>query len=243
MANFGTLYGIGVGPGDPELLTVKAVRILQKVSYIFAASSSKNDYSVALEAVKSYLSPQANVYSLPFPMTYDQQELEKAWHDNCKPMIELLARGEDVAFITIGDPLVYSTYIYIMRTIRSLYPDVPIQTIPGITSFQAAASFCNVPVVEGEESMAVVSGARGAAHLDKTLECCDTVVLLKVYRQMPEIIKTLEEKSLHASIFYVSRCGLPDQEIFCELGELKGRKPHYLSLMIVKKNKGNHNKP
>ena len=235
MVAFGTFYGIGVGPGDPELLTVKAVKILQKVSHIFAASSSKNDYSVALEAVRSYISPDANVYSLPFPMTYDQQELEKAWHDNCKPIIELLIRGEDVAFITIGDPLVYSTYIYIMRTIRNLYPEIPIQTVPGITSFQAAASFCNLPVVEGEESMAVVSGAQGASHLSKTLECCDTVILLKVYRQMPEIIKTLEETSLDTSVCYVSRCGLPDQEISYSLEELKNRKPHYLSLMIVKK--------
>ncbi|MCX7822426.1 MAG: precorrin-2 C(20)-methyltransferase [Syntrophobacterales bacterium] len=235
MASLGTFYGIGVGPGDPELLTLKAIKILQKVPHVFAASSSKNDYSVALQAVRNYLSPGVQVYSLPFPMTYDQEKLEKAWHDNCRSILSLLLKGEDVAFITIGDPLIYSTYIYLLRKIRSLCPEVSVQTIPGITSFQAAASVCNIPLVEGEESMAVVSGAQGVSHLEKTLESCDTVVMLKVYRQMPEIIETLEKRSLSSSICYVSRCGFYDQEVVQALEELKNRTPHYLSLMIVKK--------
>lgn len=235
MKAVGTFYGIGVGPGDPELLTLKAIKILQKVPNLFAASSSKNDYSVALQAVKEYLSPDVKIYPLPFPMTYDQQKLEKAWRENCQLILDLLLKGEDVAFITIGDPLIYSTYIYLLRTIQSLCPDVPVQTIPGITSFQAAASSCNLPLVEGEESMAIVSGAQGVTHLERTIDSCDTVVLLKVYRQMPEIIKTLEERSLHNSICYVSKCGFCDQEIITDLNDLKDRKSHYLSLMIVKK--------
>lgn len=235
MANLGTFYGIGVGPGDPELITVKAIRILQKVSHVFAAASSNNDYSVALKTVENYLSPNVRVYSLPFPMTYDQEKLEKAWKENCESILGLLLQGEDVAFITIGDPLIYSTYIYLLRTIRSAYPEVQVQTIPGITSFQAAASTCNIPLVEGEESMAIVSGAKGVRHLEKTLESCDTVVLLKVYRQMPEIIETLEKRSLERSICYVSKCGFCDQEIIRTTEVLKNRIPSYLSLMIVKK--------
>lgn len=235
MTKVGTFYGIGVGPGDPELLTVKAVKILQQVSHIFAASSSKNDYSVALQAVQIYLSPNTQVYSLPFPMTYDQEKLEKAWQQNCKLILDFLLKGEDVAFITIGDPLIYSTYIYLLRKLRHICPEVPVITIPGITSFQAAASVCNIPLVEGEESMAVVSGAQGVSHLEKTLESCDTVVLLKVYRHMPGIIEMLEKKSLNSSICYVSKCGFEDQEIVQTLHELKNRAPNYLSLMIVKK--------
>lgn len=235
MGVIGTFYGIGVGPGDPELLTVKAIRVLQKVPHIFAASSSKNDYSLAFQAVKEYLSPHAKVYALPFPMTYNHQELEKAWRENCQLILDLLFKGEDVAFITIGDPLIYSTYIYLLRTIQAACPEVRIQTIPGITSFQAAASTCNLPLVEGEESMAIVSGAQGVTHLEKTLDCCDTIVLLKTYRQMSEIIKTLEERSLHQSICYVSRCGFDDQQVVVGLTDLKNHTPHYLSLMIVKK--------
>ncbi len=231
----GTLYGIGVGPGDPELLTLKAIKILKKVSHIFAASSSKNDYSVALEIVKDYISDKVDVKFLSFPMTYDQEELETAWNDNCRQVIELLKAGKDVAFITIGDPLIYSTYIYLLKKVKQALPEAPIQTIPGITSFQAAAACCNLPIVEREEVMALVSGAQGVNHLEKVLGFCDTVVLLKVYRQMPKILETLKERSLENSICFVSRCGLDKQEVFYNIKDLDGKNPHYLSLMIVKK--------
>ncbi|SFM72157.1 precorrin-2 C(20)-methyltransferase [Thermodesulforhabdus norvegica] len=231
----GTFYGIGVGPGDPELITVKAVRILNRVSYIFAAASSKNSYSLALDIVKPYLPPETPVEYLYFPMTYHSDTLENSWHKNGLRVAEVLRSGKDVAFVTLGDPLIYSTYIYLVRELYNLLGSVKIETVPGITSFQAAASACTVPLVEGEESLAVVSGAQGGEHLRRMLEVTDNVVLLKVYRNIDAVIDALESQGLEKNACFVSRCGLEGESISYDVRSLRGQKPHYLSLMIVKK--------
>ncbi len=231
----GKFYGIGVGPGDPDLITMKAVKTLQKVSHIFAASSAKNTYSVALDIVKPYILPDTPVEYLPFPMTYNQERLESSWKQNSIKVCDVLSQGKDAAFVTLGDPLFYSTYIYLVREIQKIMPDVSIITIPGITSFQAAAAACNIPLVEGEESFAVASGAKGSYQLRKILSTCDNVVLLKVYRQIDDIIETLENESLAEGTCFVSKCGMDGETVITDVRKLKGTKPHYLSLMIIKK--------
>ena len=136
----GTLYGVGVGPGDPELITLKAVKVLNHVKVIFAASSSKNEYSLALENAKSHMLNGAEVVRLSFPMTRDQEILEKAWEENATRILDFVQQGKDVAFITIGDPLTYSTFGYVMETIQEMAPEVPVCVIPGVTSYQAATA-------------------------------------------------------------------------------------------------------
>ncbi len=231
----GKFYGVGVGPGDPDLITMKAVKTLQQVSHIFAASSAKNTYSVALDIVKPYILPNTPVEYLSFPMTYNQNRLESSWKQNAIRVCEVLSQGKDAAFVTLGDPLFYSTYIYLVREVQKIMPDISIITIPGITSFQAAAAACNLPLVEGEESFAVASGAKGGYQLRKILNSCDNVVLLKVYRQIDDIIETLEDENLTEGTCFVSKCGLDGETIITDVEKLKGTKPHYLSLMIIKK--------
>ncbi len=153
----GTLYGIGAGPGDPQLITLKALEILKRVKFVFAASSTRNTYSLAVGIVSPFLGEDVSVELVGFPMTHNKTELRAAWKDNARKILKHLRKGKDAAFVTLGDPMTYSTFGYIMQTIRETDPDVPIEIIPGITSYQAGAAACRV-LAEAEESFTVISG-------------------------------------------------------------------------------------
>lgn len=230
----GTFYGIGVGPGDPDLLTLKALKVLARKPHIFAATSSKNTYSLAEEVVRSHVNG-TQVEHLPFPMTKDPRILEEAWEKNARRVLEILRTGRDAAFITLGDPLTYSTFGYLLKTVKQLEPEVRVITIPGVTSYQAAAALTETPLTEGEETLMVVSGAQGAAKLREVLDRTDNLVLLKTYRHLDEILAALEEKGLLDRAFCVSRCGLEGETVVQNLRELKGKPVPYLSMIIVKK--------
>jgi precorrin-2/cobalt-factor-2 C20-methyltransferase len=230
----GTLYGIGVGPGDPELITLKALKVLQRVPHIFASCSTKNNYSLALNIVRSHLNG-AGLEHLPFPMTRDRRALEEAWEKNARRVLEVLGQGMDAAFVTLGDPLTYSTFGYLLKTLKRLQPDTPIITIPGITSYNAAAALSHIPLTEGEESFYVISGASGPGNLRKAIGQTDNVVVLKTYRHFQEIYHTLEELDLLDRATCVSRCGLEGETVVENLRDLKGQEMHYLSMIIIKK--------
>jgi precorrin-2/cobalt-factor-2 C20-methyltransferase len=228
----GKLYGIGVGPGDPDLITIKAVRILKSVSVIFAASSSKNDYSLARNIISKH-APEAKVETLPFPMDNDRVVLQKAWEENAKIVLKALSDRGDVAFVTLGDPMTYSTFSYLLKTVRSIDSQTMVEIIPGITSYQAAASVANIPLVYGDQSLVVVSGAKGGAKLPQTLKIVDNVVILKTYKYFDQIYETLKDLDLLDQSTFFSRLGLPGEEIIRNVNTLKSATPSYLSLIIV----------
>ncbi|GLI35099.1 precorrin-2 C(20)-methyltransferase [Desulforhabdus amnigena] len=232
----GTLYGIGVGPGDPELLTLKAVKIIKQVAHVFAAASSKNDYSLALDIVREHLPKDTPVDHLDFPMTFNSERLESAWQANCEKVVGILRQGKDVAFLTLGDPMTFSTFIYLMRKIRKQLPDVTVSTVPGITSFQAAAACANVPLAEGEEAFTIISGAKGGDRLKEVVSFSDNVVLMKAYKRFPHILDQIRQTGLQDSCCFVSRCGQEGQIVESDFQKLQAfEQPHYLSLMIIKK--------
>lgn len=230
----GTLYGIGVGPGDPELITLKALKVLQSVPHIFASCSTKNTYSLALSIVRCHLNG-AGIEHLPFPMTKDPEVLASAWERNARRVMEVLATGSDAAFVTLGDPLTYSTFGYLLKTLKRLNPELGIVTIPGITSYSAAAALTQIPLTEGEESFYLVSGALGAAQLKEVIDKSDNIVILKTYRYFDEIYQVLEDMDLLDRTTCISRCGLEGETIVENLRDLKGRELPYLSMVIIKK--------
>jgi precorrin-2/cobalt-factor-2 C20-methyltransferase len=230
----GTLYGIGVGPGDPDLITLKAVRLLQSVPHIFASCSTKNSYSLALNIVRPHLNG-AGIEHLPFPMTKEPQVLQEAWENNAARVLEVLNSGADAAFITLGDPLTYSTFGYLLKTLKRLNPGVRVVTVPGITSYNAAAARTHIPLTEGEESFVVVSGALGAARLREVADKSDNIVMLKTYRNFDVIYETLEELDLLDRAVCISRCGLDGETVVDNLRDLKGQPMPYLSMIIIKK--------
>ncbi len=231
----GILYGIGVGPGDPELVTVKAVNILRRVSMVFAASSTKNDYSIARDIVREHVG-ETQIEKMSFPMTRDKRVLNEAWERNARRALEVLETGNDAAFITLGDPLTYSTFSYLLRTLKRVAPHIKIVTIPGITSYQAAAAMSNMPIAEGEETVHLISGAKGGATLRRVIGSSENVVMLKTYKHFEDIYDTLEDLGLldHSVLF--SRLGLNGESVVQDLREIKDKKMPYLSLLIVKRN-------
>lgn len=230
----GKLYGIGVGPGDPELIPLKSIRILKSVDIVFAASSSKNDYSIALGIARPHLNEDTTVIRLPCPMIADIEKKRQAWQKNAKIVIKYLNQGKNAAFITMGDPLTYSTYGYLIKEVKRLSPDTVINTIPGITSYQAAAALANIPLTEGEESLLILSGARGGDHLRNLIGKVNNIILLKAYRNMEDIYSAIEEIDLVDKTTGVIRCGLDGEELVTDIRKMINKKPHYFTVLMIK---------
>ena len=235
----GTFYGIGVGPGDPELMTLKAVRILERVDVIFTAASTKNDYSTALRIARPYVPEATEIVSLPFRMTLKHEARKQAREENARKVLSYLREGKDAAFLTLGDPFTYSTFSYLARALRELDPDVSIQSIPGITSYQAAASRLLVPLCEGEESLLILSGALGGESLRRLAGTVDNIVMLKTYKNFEDITQSLEELGLLDKTVGISRCGLEGEEIIDDIRRFKDSHPPYFTLLIVKPDEKN----
>jgi precorrin-2/cobalt-factor-2 C20-methyltransferase len=231
----GTLYGIGVGPGDPDLITVKAIRVLNNVAVIFSAASTKNTYSLAADIVSSHLKKETPIVCLDFPMTRDKKRLRKSWEENAEKVIASIKKGLDVAFITLGDPMTYSTFGYLMSTIKEMGPGIPVKIIPGITSYQAASASVGQVLVEGKEFLTIVSGTMGAQKLKELTAHSDNIVMLKVYHNYKEIIRTLDELNLTSKAILVSRSGLDGEEIVHDLKKNVKKIPPYLSLLLIRK--------
>lgn len=234
-AKTGTLYGIGVGPGDPELLTLKAVKIINKVDVIFAASSIKNRHSLAVEIAKPHISDTADIRMLSFQMSNNESEKQVLWQENAAQILAELEKGKDAAFLTLGDALTYSTFGYLIRIFQEKNPEIQIRSVPGITSYLAAASRMNLPLVEGDESLLLTSGARGGKELRKYSTCSENVVLLKTYKHVADINKALAEADLLENSRGISKVGRDGEALFEDVRMLETRKPDYWSLIIAKR--------
>ncbi len=230
----GMLYGIGVGPGDPELIPLKSVKILGCADVVFTASSTKNSYSLAVSIAKRHIPETTPVITLSFPMTKDKAEMQTAWRNHAYTIIEQIELGKNAAFLTLGDPMTYSTYGYILKNVQRYAPHIRIETIPGITSYQAAAARLNMPLVEGEESLLITSGVKGGDKFRRMSDKAENVVFMKAYRNIKDISSALEESGLLEHSVGVSNCCLPDEKIIRDIRELENRPPDYWTLIIAK---------
>ena len=238
----GTFYGIGVGPGDPDLIPLKSVKILNRVSIIFAAASTKNDYSQAVAIAKPHLPEDVSVRLLSFPMTKAIEEKQASWRSHAETIIAELEKGLDAAFLTLGDSMTYATYGYVLKYIQALAPHIPVVTVPGITSYQAAAARVNTPLVEGEESLLILSGVEGGDRLRQLSACAENVVFLKAYRNAGDITEALDEAGMLETSICVTNCGRENEEIITDLRELSRRPPGYWTLILAKQAAGDESR-
>ncbi|RYD06681.1 hypothetical protein N752_03130 [Desulforamulus aquiferis] len=211
----GILYGIGVGPGDPELITVKAVNILKNIDVVIGPRTQKKGSSLALDIASPYLKPDAEILELVFPMVYEEETLNTAWESSSNEILNQLNLGKKVAFLTLGDPMLYSTYIYIYRLLSK--KAAQIETIPGITSFCAAASRLGFPLADTNDIISIVPATCERKDLDRALAISDTVVLMKVSKDFPGIIKSLQTNNLADNAVMISKCGHPEESIHYNL--------------------------
>ncbi len=232
---FGTLYGIGVGPGDPELMTVKGASLLRECRHVFVPKARTEANSLALSIAKTYLREQAEIHELVFPMSADEEELSAHWRKNANKISNILRRGEDACFITLGDPYLYSTFIYLVRELRQLQPEVRIVSVPGVTAFSAAASLCAFPVGEGRDGVTIIPAVEDIEHIRRVLQDKGTVILMKIGRRLREVIDLLEEEDVIDGSVFVSRVGMEDQRLETDLRNLRDAAPEmgYLSIILV----------
>lgn len=231
----GKFYGLGVGPGDPELITLKAFRILEDVNMLCIPRSLANRDSLALQVVRSLIKKEFICLDLLFPMSRDNSLLEEGWSAAGEMVAEKVRLGNKVAFVTIGDPMFYSTYGYVLRYIRSNYPDLKTETIPGVMAMSACCSLAGIPLVEANETLAVLPAAYGLDNLEVVVNNFDNVVLMKVNRKVEEVAGLIERQGLQGKAMFFSRCGYNDQYVTSDLDELAGRKLDYMSLLLIKK--------
>jgi precorrin-2/cobalt-factor-2 C20-methyltransferase len=229
--NKGKLIGIGVGPGDPELLTVKAVKTLENVPVICAPKSSEKKPSVALSIVQDILDGRNDEFAVLeplFPMIEDKDELELYWADASELMINELEEGRDVSFITLGDPSIYSTFSYVARIING--KGYSVEMIPGITSFTGCAASAGITLGEKDEIILVVP--KVDQRLEEILGHADTAVIMKTSRHSEMLEEIIKTDPRDKKVISVQNCGMDDEEIFDGFAK-KGK---YLSTTIVKFN-------
>ena len=230
MKEKGKLIGIGVGPGDTELLTLKAARILETVPVIFSPKSSKEKESIALSIVRPILEKRSDYKRLMivapiFPMIEDKDELEKVWTSASEMIAQYLDSGRDVAFITLGDSSIFSTYSYVQKKLIGKYE---IETVPGITSFTACAAAKNEALVEQNEILTIVP--KIDYRLKNVLDTSDSIVLMKASRNTTELEATIEEKNRPKEIYSVQNCTRENEKI---IEGFSNEKP-YLTTTVIK---------
>lgn len=222
----GTLYGVGVGPGDPELLTLKAVRMIREAAVIAIPDSGTGEH-VALDIAAAHVQDQP-ILRLPLPMTRDQAALHLHRVNAADQICEQLAQGKDVAFLTLGDPTIYATYSYLHRMVEER--GYSVKMIPGVPSFCAAAAALGMPLCEAGQPLHILPASYAGA--DASLELDGVKVLMKSGKKLGELLGTLKEKGMLSRAALAERVGMAEERLQHDLTDTT--QSGYFSIVIVK---------
>ena len=237
----GTLYGISVGPGDPELITLKGLRLLQKVPVVAFPAGIQAQPGIAQQIVAPWLSPNQVQLALTFPYVQDMAALEVAWQAAAQQVWQYLNRGQDVAFTCEGDVSFYSTFTYLAQTLQQLHPEALIISVPGVCSPMATAAVLGLPLTIRQERLVVLPALYSVGELEAVLDWADVVVLMKVSSVYEQVWQVLQRRSLLENSWVVERATLPDMVIYADLGDRPTLKLPYFSLLIVQvSDRSNH---
>lgn len=231
--NLGTLYGISVGTGDPELITVKGLRLLQTTKIIAFPVGINQQAGIAQQIIQQWLKPAQITIPLAFPYVRDEAILKAAWQKSANIVWQYLQRGEDVAFACEGDVSFYSTFTHLANTIQQLYPTVRITTIPGVCSPVAAASNLGIPLTIESQKLTILPALYTVEQLETALDNAEVVVLLKVSSVYQQVWQILQKRNLLQHSFVVEKATFSDRKIYKNLLDYPDLNLPYFSLLIV----------
>ena len=241
----GKIIGIGVGPGDPELITVKAAKTLKTVDVICVPKAHANTPSMALALVKPILDERERspeILELVFPMIKDEHGLKRAWAKNVEILAERAKNGETVAFITVGDPMFYSTFVYLCQSIKEECPEVKLEIIPGVTSLTACAASSKIPLVKRNQAVAIIPSAFDSKHIGEIAKYVDNLVFMKGSQRLKTLVPILKGSGFteNSTVALVRRCTMPEEKVTVgKLGDVQSWNIYndYFSITIIKKDK------
>ncbi|MGE5546646.1 MAG: precorrin-2 C(20)-methyltransferase [Solirubrobacterales bacterium] len=226
----GTLYGVGVGPGDPELLTLKAVRILREAPVLAWPAPLEGD-GMARTVAAPHIS--AGKIEIPIRLAFrpERDDTEAAYGTACETIAGHLAAGRDVAVLCEGDPMFFGSFIHLLA---KLGPAFPVAVVPGVAAMMAAAAAWTHPLATLDEALAVIPATRPEAEIERLLAAADAAVIMKVGRHLPKVRRVLARLGLDGHARFAERVGLPEQRL-APLAEIETAP--YFSLILVSKDR------
>ena len=235
--SLGTFHGVGIGPGNPELLTLQAVRTLKAAPVIFVPKAKISDEGMALQILLNSVVKESGgeIRELIFPMSKDPEILRPAWATAREAVLAALRTGQDAAFITLGDTAIYSTYMNLLAELRVAEPAVVIETCAGVSSFSAAAAMLNLSLCEKAETLAILPCLTEVMDMRKDLERFNTIVLMKVGRRFADLRELLRGMGLLPYSHLALKLGTPEELVTSDLDGVNPEKVTYMSLVIVRK--------
>ena len=232
----GSFYGIGVGPGDPDLLTIKAHRTLQNVAVICFTQLDDGKQSFALGVVRDMLEAASPVFlAITIPSDDNSPVNPKTWTDAAKEIARHLGVGSDVAFITEGDPMLYSEFFQVLESVKAEVPGLEAEVIPGVSSVMAAAASSGMPLVTHGQRLTILPKVYGIDDLRETITNSDTTVLMEVNRDLLQALANLEKLGLTGKATYVRQASTARESVVEDISKISDEDLDYFSLLIIRR--------
>ncbi len=233
----GILYGVGLGPGAADLMTLRALDCLKKVDCIILPRKDEKSPSLAWNIAEETVGPvpgQERLF-LDFPMSRDPKVTTHAWNIAVKEIKDRIYTGKSVAFITIGDPFIYSSFIYLYEHAQKSWPEVRFKVVPGVSSISAAPIAAGIPVADGQERIAIIPATYNKDDLHTIIRMFDTIILMKPSSVMPEIIDVVESEGLLDKSVYVASATMDKEQIVTDIRAIKDKPGIYFSIVVIAK--------
>jgi len=232
----GSFYGVGVGPGDPELLTIKAQKTLQKVAVISFTQLDDGKESYALNVVRGVLeAAKPEFLAITIPSDDETPVSPQPWTDAAAEIAGHLSQGKDVAFITEGDPMLYSEFFQVLGSVKSVVQNLEFEVIPAVSSVMAAAASSGMPLVTHGQRLTILPKVYGIDDLREAITNSDTTVLMEVDRDLLQALANLEKLGLTGKATYVRQASTSRENVVEDISKLEAEDLDYFSLLIIRR--------